>query len=116
MSETPTRSGLRSTLDEVATAIGVVLLVAVAAFAPLWAGLSGMRSDACSASCRYDVIGAGSGIIAAGPAVALVATVVVLLVRARSGRSLWWISGLGLLAAAGAFTLGDAVITSGLGR
>lgn len=116
MSATRTRTGVRRVLDEAAAAIGVILLVALAAVAPLWAGLNGMRSDACSADCRYDLIGAGSGIIAAGPAVVLVATVVVLLARARRDRALSWICGLGLLAAFGTLALGDAVITSGLGR
>ena len=75
-----------------------------------------MRSDACSADCRYDLIGLGSGIMAFGPAVVLVAMVGVLLVRARRDRWMCWICALGMLAVFGVAALGDAVITRGLGR
>lgn len=102
-------------LDRAATVGGVALLGVAALVAPLLAGIDGMRADACARFCRADLVGAGSGVIALGPAVCLTAVIVLVLALRRPERLLSWIGLLGLVATIGTLVLGDAIISAGNG-
>ncbi|MFD1720289.1 hypothetical protein [Amnibacterium endophyticum] len=102
-------------LDRAATVAGVTLLGATALLAPVLAAFEGMQSNACTLSCDAGMVGAGSGVIALGPAICLTAVIVVVLGVRRPGRPLAWVGLLGLAATTGTVVLGIALITGGIG-
>lgn len=103
-------------LDRVAITLASLLLVATALSAPLFVGISGMRTTGCPGTCDYALVGVGGAVIIYGllATVVLVTLGLLLLLLHRPDRFLWWLPCSGLIAAGVIVLVGNHLIDLGV--
>ncbi|WP_297738286.1 hypothetical protein [Nocardioides sp.] len=94
--------------------VAIVLLVGLGLISPVisFAALMlAMASDSCGSSsvCDEGGIVGGAALAAVAPWAALVGAIIVVIVRSRRGRSVWWVPIVGALVGAAIFVLGAFV-------
>ncbi len=108
------RPALLLQLDRVAVTLASLILVASALSAPLFVGISGMRTTGCQGACDYALVGAGGSVIMYGLLVTTVLVTVGLLLLHRPDRFLWWLPCSGLIAAVVIVSAGNRLIDRGV--
>ena len=111
-----TERALPLRVDRVAVTLACLLLVASALSAPLFVGISGMRTTGCQGTCDYALVGAGGAVIMHGLLATAALVTLGLLLLHRPDRFLWWIPCSGLVAAAIVVIAGNRLIDLGVTR
>lgn len=103
-------------LDRVAVTLAFLLLVAAALSAPLFVGISGMRTTGCDSTCDYVLVGTGGAVIMYGLLATAVLVALGLLLLRRPDRYLWWLPCSGVVAATVILIAGNHLIDLGVAR
>lgn len=108
------RPALQLQLDRGAVTLASLVLVASALSAPLFVGISGMRTTGGQGSCDYALVGAGGAVMMYGLLATVVLVTVGLLLLHRPDRFLWWLPCSGLIAAVVIVFVGNHLIDLGV--